>query len=171
MRHLGRVAGQAGSAARPLGPHPLLGEALLELLPDHATPSDESNSTENVLVLLAGSSDALAVDDLIATIRSASPRLAAAEFATLADQVELDAALDRMRQRPGRPRAVSAVIADGILRDRMAAQCAQRGLPLVAGTLAGTQSLAALAIIRARESLSARSGCPSSTRGRRARRS
>ncbi len=154
--------------AAPIGPDPSIGEGLLELLAGAGAagvpgvtgdagrpggdPREDGAAAGPVLVLLGGAGDTGAVDGLVAAIRASSPVLAHSAFATLGGHLPFDAAADRVLL-DGRmaPIAVTAVVADGILRDRMVAGCAGRGIRLAPGTLAATVALARLVLRRAGE--------------------
>ncbi len=145
----GRLAATSGRpvvVADALGPDPLIGVALGDLLGAPAPP--------RVLVYLAGSSRVEAVEEVVAGLRPGlPPGIRAVAAATVDDRLPLTAALERLGG-PAGVVAVSCMIAEGVLRDRMVQRCALNGIPMVDGVLADTPALADLVIQRVRESLS-----------------
>jgi sirohydrochlorin ferrochelatase len=122
-----------------LGPDPLLARALEELL--------AQRSECQVVVFLAGSSRHEAVDELVAQLRADLMPERRYAFATLDDHLPLTTALRELDVRAGVV-GVSAMIAEGVLRDRMVRRCAERGIPFAAGVLADTGSLTRLVLDR-----------------------
>ncbi len=61
----------------------------------------------------------------------------------------LPAVVDSLRGGAEEVVAVAFMVADGVLRDRMAVQCATMGIRLVDGALGGTQAMARLVVERA----------------------
>lgn len=143
---LAEASGREVLLAPALGPHPLLGTAVGELL---GVPAPG-----RILLYLAGSARDTAVTELIAVLRDSLPAGASSAVATLDERWPLAAAVDRLGGPDGVV-AVGVVIAGGVLRDRMAQRCEAVGIPMVAGVLARTAALADLVLLRARESLSA----------------
>ena len=122
-----------------LGPDPLLAPALEELL--------AQRSECQVVVFLAGSSRHDAVDDLIRSLTMSLTPERAYAFATLDDYLPLPAALKGLG-RAADTIAVSAMIADGVLRDRMVRRSAEHGIPFADGVLAQTDALTELVLRR-----------------------
>ena len=118
-----------------LGPDPLVAQAISELL--------DQRSEAQVLIYLAGSSQTEAVDELIASLHASLPPERRFAVATLDEYRPLAAALRDLGGTEGVV-GVSAMIADGVLRDRMVARCAAHGIPFADGVLARTDALARL---------------------------
>ncbi len=132
-------------AAGALGPDPALLQGVEELL---ARGGIGAARDLTVVLFAAGSSDSAAVAAIVDTVASSPPRgwapwqVAALDGGQALSEVVAD--LD-----PARVVVVSFMVADGILRDRMAQACTQVGLALVPGTLGETTAVAALAVRRA----------------------
>ena len=144
---LARVSGAQVTLASPLGPHARLLEAVEELL---AAQGISPDPTTAVLLYAAGSSDSEAVATVDRTIRD-HPRqgwgpwgVAALEGGSTIDQV-----LRRLPDEVDRTVVVSFMVAEGVLRDRMAQQCGRAGISMVSGALAQTSALAQLVVERA----------------------
>jgi len=133
-------------AAAPLGPHPLLLTAVEELLADAGVRPDPGTS---VVVYAAGSSDSAAVASVGRTLADHPPQgWGPWVVAALDGGDRLGQALDRVGAG-GEVVAVAFMVAEGILRDRMAAACDEAGIRLVPGALSATDALARLALERA----------------------
>ncbi|MFN8098279.1 MAG: CbiX/SirB N-terminal domain-containing protein [Dermatophilaceae bacterium] len=143
---LARASGRPIVTTAALGPDPLIGVALGQLLGD--PPPDR------VLIYLAGSSQVAAVDEVVAGLGPGLPAGVVSAAATVDDRLPLAVALERLGGPDGVV-AVSCMIAGGVLRDRMARRCALNGIPLRDGVLADTDALADLVGRRVGESLSA----------------
>lgn len=129
-----------------LGPHPLVADAMSELV--------AGGDTDGVLIQIAGSSRRSAVDELVDGLRAALPAGPAYGFTTLDEYLPLDAA--RAALGPARrPVSAPCMIARGVLRDRMVARAAESGIPSVPGVLAGTDALARLVLARVAEASAA----------------
>lgn len=135
-------AGRPVLATQALGPHPLLAAAIGELL--------NQRSECRVLVYLAGSSRREAVDELLDTVTDALSPERAYAFATLDEYLPLSAAIRTLGRADGVV-GVSAMIAEGVLRDRMITRCAEYGIPFADGALAHTDALARLVLRRVAE--------------------
>ncbi|MGY4719307.1 sirohydrochlorin chelatase [Naumannella huperziae] len=133
------------AAAPPLGPDPLVGAGLAELLA-RAGATPDADTT--VLVYVPGSSDRDAVAAVGAELAKRPPGTgwAAWRVAALDGGTTLAQALAELPS--SRAVAVSYMIADGVLRDRMVERCAEAGVPMIDGVLADTAALASLAISR-----------------------
>jgi len=138
-RELGLRTGRSVVVSAALGPHPLLGSAVGELL--------DQRGENRAVVLLGGSSRTAAVDDLVAQLRSTLPPVRTYAFATLDDHLPIDAALTALGRAEGVV-AVTGILADGVLRDRMVRACAQRGVGVAAGVLADTDAVTRLVLQR-----------------------
>ena len=126
------------SLAAPLGPHELLLDAAEELL---AAQGISPDPTTAVLLYAAGSSDSDAVATVGHTIAE-HPRegwgpwgVAALEGGSTIDQL-----LRRLPDEVERTVVVSFMVAEGVLRDRMAQHCGRAGVSMVAGALAQTSA-------------------------------
>lgn len=146
---LARLSGRAMITTEALGTHRALAEGVRELLGGRPEP--------RAVVMLAGSTETDAVDDIVSGLRAGLGRERTYAFATLDDHLPIDAAVDDFGSTDGVV-AVAAVIADGVLRDRMARRCAARGIPLVDGALARTRALVDLVLSRVRSESSLMSG-------------
>jgi sirohydrochlorin ferrochelatase len=140
-------AGWAVDAAPPLGPHPLLLEAVEELLTGHGITPDASTS---VILYAAGSSDSAAVATISETLRAA-PRAGWGPWAVAAldGGATIEQVLRVMPDEVERTYAVSFMVAEGVLRDRMAQRCGRAGIAMVPGALARTEAVARLVLERA----------------------
>lgn len=141
------ASGASVALAPPLGPHELLLDAAEELL---AAQGIEPDPTTAVLLYAAGSSDSAAVATVGRTIAD-HPRegwgpwgVAALDGGSTIEQV-----LRRLPDEVERTVAVSFMVAEGILRDRMAQQCGRAGVAMVPGALAHTSAAAQLVLERA----------------------
>lgn len=151
-RALAAATGARWAVAGALGPDPLLLDACEELLARAGTTPDPGTA---VVLVLGGSSarDAVtAAGDAAAAERTArgwGPWVAAA----LSGGEPLEDAVRRLRGTTGVSRvvAVTYMVADGILRDRMVEQARGLGVDLAPGTLGQTQALARLVLRRAGE--------------------
>ena len=143
-----QIAPRPVALAGALGPHPLLLQAVAALLADARVDPHPSTA---VLLCGAGSSDGAAARMLDETLHGdGQPQgwgcWAAAVLdggPTIADVATTLTATHR------RVVAVSVMIADGVLRDRMFAQADEAGVPMVPGALAQTDALAELVLLRA----------------------
>ena len=133
--------------AVPLGPHPLLLDAVEELLAAADVHPSESTA---VVVYAAGSSDSAAVATVGETI-GAHPRQGWGPWvvAALDGGASLNAVLRGLPDEVERTVAVSFMVAEGILRDRMAQACGRAGITMVPGALSGTRAMARLVLERA----------------------
>jgi len=136
---LAEASGREILTTDALGPDVLLARALEELL--------RQRSECQVVVYLAGSSRRDAVDELVERLRADLIPERRYAFATLDDHLPLTTALRQLDVRAGVV-GVSAMIAEGVLRDRMMRRCAERGIPFAAGVLADTDSLTRLLLDR-----------------------
>lgn len=133
--------------AAPLGPDRRLLEGAEELL---AAEGVLPSPTTAVILYAAGSSDSAAVMTIAETIASA-PRLGWGPWAVAA----LDGGsrlADVLRGLPDdveRTVAVSFMVAEGVLRDRMAQACGRHGVTMVPGALSRTSAVAQLVLERA----------------------
>jgi sirohydrochlorin ferrochelatase len=141
------ASGSTVSLAAPLGPHALLLEAAEELLAAEGIAPDPTTA---VLLYAAGSSDSEAVATVGHTIAD-HPREgwgpgggAARDGGSTLDQV-----LRRLPDEVERTVAVSFMVAEGVLRDRMAQHCGRAGVSMVPGALAHTSAAAHLVLERA----------------------
>ncbi|GAA1907591.1 sirohydrochlorin chelatase [Lapillicoccus jejuensis] len=150
-RTLASTTGAGWAVAAALGPDPLLLDACEELLARGGTTPDPGTA---VVLVLGGSSarDAItAAGDAAAerTARGWGPWVAAA----LSGGEPLEDAVRRLRATAG-VRGVVAVtymVADGILRDRMVEQARALDVDVAPGTLGETGALARLLLRRAAE--------------------
>lgn len=144
MNAAGRARFRATAA---LGPHPLLLEAAEELLAVADVVTDPGTA---VVLYAAGSSDSAAVATVAATL-ARHPRAGWGPWAVAAldGGAPLEDAVAALREASGRVVAVSFMVAEGVLRDRMVAACRQAGVPMVPGALSRTWSLARLVVERA----------------------
>jgi sirohydrochlorin ferrochelatase len=147
VNELARASGAQVSLASPLGPHQLLLDAAEELL---AAQGISPDPTTAVLLYAAGSSDSEAVATVDHTITD-HPRdgwgpwgVAALDGGSTIDQV-----LRRLPDEVERTVVVSFMVAEGLLRDRMAQQCGRAGVSMVSGALAQTSAVAQLVVERA----------------------
>jgi sirohydrochlorin ferrochelatase len=131
----------------PLGPHPLLLDAVEELLAkDGITPRPGTS----VILYAAGSSDSAAVATISETLRE-SPRTGWGPWgvAALDGGASLEQVLRVLPDEVERTVAVSFMVAEGVLRDRMAQGCGRAGVTMVPGALARTDAVARLVLERA----------------------
>jgi sirohydrochlorin ferrochelatase len=147
VRQLAQASGSFVDLAEPLGPHPLLLDAAEELL---AAAGFAADPTTAVVLYAAGSSDSEAVASVGQTI-AAHPRAGWGPWsvAALDGGATVDQVLLRLPDDVERTVAVSFMVAEGILRDRMAQHCGRVGVSMVPGALAGTRSVARLVLQRA----------------------
>ncbi|MBB1508560.1 sirohydrochlorin chelatase [Tessaracoccus sp. MC1756] len=138
--------GSAVTPTPPLGPDSRLLAACEEALTAAGVLPDPETA---VLVFVAGSSDRPAVTAVADTI-AASPRLGWGRWAVAAldggDAVE--EVVPRLRDQAARVVAVSFMVAEGILRDRMVDRCAALGIDMVPGALGDTGAFADLLVAR-----------------------
>lgn len=132
--------------APTLGPDPRLLDGCEELLAEARELPDPGTA---VVLFVAGSSDTAAVATVGQTIE-ASPRSGWGPWAVAAlDGGEaIEDVVMRLRETARRVIAVSFMVAEGILRDRMVARCEALGVPMVPGALAHTSALADLVVAR-----------------------
>ncbi|HNQ08083.1 MAG TPA: CbiX/SirB N-terminal domain-containing protein [Tetrasphaera sp.] len=128
--------------ADALGPDAAIGEAIGELL------RRDRPSADVVVVYVAGSSRRAAVDELLAAIAAGVPPGPHYAFATLDDYKPLDDAVGHLNGG-AQVVGVSAMLAEGVLRDRMVARCRADGIPFVGGVLGDTDAVARLVLARA----------------------
>ncbi len=121
-----------------LGPHPLLAVGVGELVAGHAG---------DVIIFLGGSTQPGAIEEVVDVLSAYLPAIRRYAFATLDGRLPLQEAIDDLAG-PADVTAVGAVLADGVLRDRMARQCAAYGIELVPGVLARTEAIARLVLAR-----------------------
>jgi sirohydrochlorin ferrochelatase len=145
-----RIASASGSTvglADPLGPHPRLLDAVEELLAAHGVRPHPRTA---VLLYAAGSSDSDAVASVTATVHQ-HPREGWGRWdvAALDGGATLDQVLRRLPDETDRTVAVSFMVAEGVLRDRMAQDCGRHGVEMVPGALAQTDAVAQLVLERA----------------------
>lgn len=129
-----------------LGPDELLLDACDELLAAAGVGPDQDTA---VVLFAAGSSDSAAVATVGETIAD-FPRhgWGAWEVAALDGGRAVEEVVGALRGRFSRIVAVSFMVAEGILRDRMHRRCAAVGVELIPGALAHTDALAALVVTR-----------------------
>jgi sirohydrochlorin ferrochelatase len=141
------ASGAEVSLAAPLGPHELLLQAAEELL---AAEGIEPDPTTAVLLYAAGSSDSEAVATVGHTLDE-HPRQGWGPWgvAALDGGSTLEQVLRRLPDEVERTVAVSFMVAEGILRDRMAQQCGRAGVSMVPGALGHTSAAAQLVLERA----------------------
>ena len=144
---MSRESGVDVALAAPLGPHPLLLEAAVELL---AMEGIEPSPKTAVILYAAGSSDSAAVASVAETI-AAAPRAGWGPWAVCAldGGASLEQVLRSLPDDVERTVVVSFMVAEGILRDRMAQQCGLHGVSMVTGALARTRAMADLVVERA----------------------
>lgn len=144
---LTRVSGAHVAVADPLGPHELLLDAAEELL---AAQGIHPDPTTAVLLYAAGSSDSDAVATVGRTLAE-HPRVGWGPWsvAALEGGSTIDQQLRRLPDEVERTVVVSFMVAEGILRDRMAQHCGRAGVSMVAGALAQTSAVAHLVLERA----------------------
>lgn len=130
-----------------LGPDPRLLDACEELLAMGGVSPDPDTS---VIVFVAGSSDTAAVETVSETIAQ-SPRTNWGPWrvAALDGGAQVEDVAAELRQQNGSIVAVSFMVAEGVLRDRMVARCDSLGIQMVAGALSATSVLADLVVTRA----------------------
>jgi sirohydrochlorin ferrochelatase len=147
VEQLGGTSGAVVALAAPLGPHPLLLDAAEELLAAGGVAPDPATA---VVLYAAGSSDSEAVASVGETI-TAHPRAGWGPWgvAALDGGATVDQVLRRMPDEVERTVAVSFMVAEGILRDRMTQHCGRVGIAMVPGALAGTRAVAELVLRRA----------------------
>lgn len=142
-----RESGVDVGLAAPLGPHPLLLDAAVELLAMEGIAPSPGTA---VILYAAGSSDSAAVATVVETI-AAAPRQGWGPWAVCAldGGASLEQVLRSLPDEVERTVAVSFMVAEGILRDRMAQQCGLHGVTMVTGALARTRAMADLVVERA----------------------
>jgi sirohydrochlorin ferrochelatase len=147
VHRLGQESGAFVDLAEPLGPHPLLLDAAEELLARAGVTPDPTTA---VVLYAAGSSDSEAVASVGHTV-AAHPRAGWGPWsvAALDGGATVDQVLRRMPDDVERTVAVSFMVAEGILRDRMTQHCGRVGVPMVPGALAATRAVAELVLRRA----------------------
>ncbi len=134
-------------AAAPMGPHPLLLDAAEELLLRAGTRPAVDTA---VVLYAAGSSDSGAVGSVVETLQ-AHPRGGWGPWAVAAldGGLSLGEVLPGLRLGGQRVVAVSFMVAEGVLRDRMVSACEAAGIEMVPGALGDTDSAARLVLKRA----------------------
>jgi len=143
------AAGPGPFAATPaLGPHPLLLDAAQELLTAAGIAPDPRTA---VILYAAGSSDSSAVASIGQTLEQhGTPgEWGPWRVAALDGGSTLPAVVDSLSGRAEQTVAVAFMVAEGVLRDRMAVQCAAAGIRLVEGALGATEAMARLVVERA----------------------
>jgi sirohydrochlorin ferrochelatase len=142
-----RDSGLDVGLAASLGPHHLLLDAAEELL---AAEGISPSADTAVILYAAGSSDSAAVLSVAQTI-SAAPRRGWGPWAVAAldGGSSLDDVLRGLPDEVERTVAVSFMVAEGVLRDRMAQACGRHGVTMVHGALARTSAVAELVLERA----------------------
>ena len=142
-----RESGARVDLAAPLGPHRLLIEAAEELL---AAKGVLPNPETAVILYAAGSSNSAAVATVGETL-AAHPRRGWGPWAVAAldGGASLEAVLRGLPDEVERTVAVSFMVAEGVLRDRMAQRCGRHGVTMVPGTLSSTEAVARLVLERA----------------------
>jgi sirohydrochlorin ferrochelatase len=140
-------SGWAVDAAPALGPHPLLLDAVEELLAAHGISARPGTS---VILYAAGSSDSAAVATIGETLREA-PREGWGPWsvASLDGGTTIEQVLRTLPDEVDRTVAVSFMVAEGVLRDRMAQRCGRAGVTMIPGALARTEAMAQLVLERA----------------------
>jgi sirohydrochlorin ferrochelatase len=135
-------------ATASLGPDPLLLAAAAEVLDRAGIAPDPGTA---VVLYAAGSSDSAAVATITATLAAHPPAgdWGPWRVAALDGGQALPAVLGELPSEVRRTVAVSFMVAEGILRDRMVTACDDAGIPMVAGTLADTDAVARLVLRRA----------------------
>lgn len=135
------------TATPALGPHPLLLDAAQELLARAGVPPDRHTA---VVLYAAGSSDSAAVASIGETLARHGPpgewgpwHVAALDGGRALAEVVAGLPAGR------RAVLVAFMVAEGVLRDRMAAHCAEAGVPLAAGGIGDTSAVARLVLERA----------------------
>jgi sirohydrochlorin ferrochelatase len=152
VANMSGVTPQPVQATPALGPHLLLLDAAVELL---AAGGVSPGSDTGVVLFAAGSSDSAAVASIGETLRAhpQEPPWGPWRVAALGGGLALTDVVDRLRPQVERVVCVAFMVAEGVLRDRQAAQCAAVGVPLVDGALSGTEALAQLVLVRADASI------------------
>ena len=146
-RTLASLSGSSVVAADPLGPHPLLLAAVEELL---AAAGHQPSQHTAVVLYAAGSSDSGAVVSVVRTVEDYPPQ-GWGPWVVAA----LDGGAPLQQARRALPKAVEQsvaaafMVAEGVLRDRMAQACLEAGIELVPGALGSTHAVARLALERA----------------------
>ena len=140
-------SGSDVGVAAALGPHRLLLDAAEELLALEGIEPDPSTA---VVLYAAGSSDSEAVATVGQTIVD-HPREGWGRWgvAALDGGATMEQVLRTMPDEVERTVAVSFMVAEGILRDRMAQHCGRAGVSMVPGALAQTGAMAQLVLTRA----------------------
>jgi sirohydrochlorin ferrochelatase len=135
-------------ATAPLGPDALLVAAVAELLTREGVVPDPGTA---VVLYAAGSTDSAAVTTITSTLAEHPPpqEWGPWRVAALDGGQSLAAALESLEGRSERTVAVSFMVAEGILRDRMASACEQAGVTMVPGALGDTTAAARLVLRRA----------------------
>ena len=145
-------SGSRVALAPPLGPHPMLLDAVEELLAAHGIAPHPGTA---VLLYAAGSGDGDAVASLTHIVQdNPRPGWGRWDVAALDGGATLEQVLRRLPDETERTMAVSFMVSEGILRDRMAQECGRCGVTMVPGALAQTDAVAHLVLERA-DSLSA----------------
>ncbi|WP_270889378.1 sirohydrochlorin chelatase [Pedococcus sp. 5OH_020] len=142
-----RRSGAEVALAASLGPHELLLDGVDELL---AAAGLAPNRHTAVVLYAAGSSDSEAVATVARTVAQ-HPRQGwgAWGVAALDGGATLDQVLRTLPDEVERTVAVSFMVAEGVLRDRMAQECGRAGVRMVPGALAHTEAVARLVLRRA----------------------
>jgi sirohydrochlorin ferrochelatase len=136
------------AASPALGPHPLLLRAAAALLAGAGVPARPSTA---VVLCAAGSSDSAAVASVGQTVAAhgAPGDWGPWCVAALDGGTSLPDVLAGLRGQADEVVAVAFMVAEGVLRDRMAEHCAAAGVQLVPGALGDTEAAAALVVERA----------------------
>lgn len=132
--------------AEPLGPHGAQLDACEELL---ARAGIDPSPGTAVVVFVAGSSDSAAVSRVGQTIAE-HPRVGWGPWrvAALDGGRAVEEVVAELAKEADRVVAVSFMVAEGILRDRMVKRCEALGVPIAPGALGGTRALADLLVER-----------------------
>lgn len=146
--------GSLGASVRltpALGPDPRLLSACGELLERAGVAPDPDTG---VVLFAAGSSDAAAVSSVADTIaQHPVPGWGPWRVAALDGGRAVEHVVEELAGEVEQVVAVSFMVAEGVLRDRMAVRCAAAGVRLVPGALASTAALADLVVARVAQRL------------------
>lgn len=153
---MGAVGRGAFVTSGALGPDPMVFAACDELL---ARAGHEPAEDTAVVLIAGGSSDREAIAAISDAMGPPDAQLARHwgpwAVAALAGGDPLADVVTRLRGMPGVTRVLvlSYMVAEGVLRDRMAEQAARLGAEMVPGALGDTDTLARLVVRRAEEAL------------------